>query len=151
MAQPAEMEEGDGGTLARRERGDGAAHALGDPRRVRRLVGTGSAVLRLGAVERSESRALLQRAPAQVQADADEPRPEALVVTEALEPDQRGDHRLLGGVGGRLGIARRAPAGGQEHAVVTLDERSERVTIARARQGDELRVRVVAQRDHLVE
>ena len=96
------------------------------------------------AVGARPARALLQRAPAQVEPDPDQPRPEALGIAQPVEADEGGDDRLLRGVGGELGVAGRPAAGGEQHAVVALDERREGAAIAAASGGHEVGIGCVA-------
>jgi hypothetical protein len=140
VAEAAEVEQGDGRALAGRQRGDGSTHALGDRRRLGRLVGPGVVRRALDAVEARPARPVLQRAAAEVQAYADQPGGEAVVAAQALEPEQRGDDRLLRGVGGRFRVAGCAAAGGEQQRVVAFGERGEGATVAVASGGDEGRV-----------
>jgi hypothetical protein len=144
VAEPAEVEERDRRPLARRQRRDGAAHALGDARRLGGLLGPRAGRGRLVALGARPPRALLQGAPAQVQADADQPGAEPVVAAQPIQAQQRGHDRLLRGVGGQLGVAGRPPAGGQQQAVVALDQGGERAAITAARGGHEGVVGLVA-------
>jgi murein DD-endopeptidase MepM/ murein hydrolase activator NlpD len=135
MPEAAEVKERNGGPLPGRQRGDGGAHAFGDLGRRRRLVGPEIGCDGLGAVATPAARTLAQRAPAEVDADAGQPRCEAIVVAQAVQAEQRGEHGLLGGVGGHLGVAGDSPADGREHAVVALHQSGERATITAARGG----------------
>ena len=106
--------------------------------------GPGPGAARLVAVGARPARALLQRAPAQVQPDADQPRPETLGIAQPVEPDEGGHDRLLRGVGGQLGVAGRPAAGGDEQPVVALDERREGAAVTAAGGGDEVGIGSVA-------
>jgi hypothetical protein len=144
VAEAAQMEERDGGPLTGRQRGDGRPHTRGDLRGLGGLVRAGARRRRLAAVGASPARSLLQRAPAQVEADPDQPRPEAIGLAQPVEPDQGGHHRLLRRVGRQLGVAGRPAACGQQHAVVALDEHAERTPLAATGGGHQLGVGSVA-------
>jgi hypothetical protein len=72
-----------------------------------------------------------------VEADSDEPGGERFRAAEAVEREHRGDDRVLGRVRGALG-ADHAPAAPQQHGVVALDQRGERVAVAAAGAADEI-------------
>ena len=142
VAEPAEVKERHGRALAGGQRRDRRADALGDLGGLGRLVGPGPGRRRVGGVRARPARALLQRAPAQVQPDPDQPRPEALGVAQPVQADEGGHDRLLRGVGGQLAVAGRPAAGGEQDAVVALDEQRERATVAAAGGGHRGRHRV---------
>jgi hypothetical protein len=117
VAEAAQVEERDGRPLTGRQRRDGRPRALGDLRGLGGLVRAGARRRRLAAVGARPARALLQGAAAQVEADPDQPRPEANGLAQPVEPDEGGHHCLLRRVGRQLGIACRPAACGQQHAV----------------------------------
>jgi hypothetical protein len=130
--------------LAGGQRRDGRPHALGDLRGLGGLLRPRSGRRSVRGVRSRPARPLLQRAPAQVQADPDQPRPEAPGVAEPLEADEGGHDRLLRGVRGQLAVAARPAAGGEQDAVVALDEQREGAAIPAAGSGHEAGIGSVA-------
>ena len=114
VAEPAEVKERHGRALAGGQRRDRRAHALGDLRGLGGLLRPGPGRRRVGGVGARPARPLLQRAPAQVQPDSDQPRPETLGIAQPVQADERGHDRLLRGVGGQLGVAGGPAAGGEQ-------------------------------------
>lgn len=74
---------------------------------------------------------ILPPAPADVEPDAHEPRPESLGVSKAADAEQRGKRRLLHDIVDGLGVTERPPADGDEHLLVALEELREGSPIAR--------------------
>jgi hypothetical protein len=92
----------------------------------------------VGGVGARPARPLLQRAPAQVEPDSDEPRPETLGIAQPVQADEGGHDRLLRGVRGQLALAARPSAGGEQDAVMALHEHREGAPIAAAGGGYEV-------------
>jgi hypothetical protein len=70
-----------------------------------------------------------------------------LCAAQTIEAEQRGDHRLLRGVGRHVGVARDPPARRHHDGVVALHEQRERAPIARAGRGHERGVVMHGRRD----
>ncbi len=148
VAEPREVKERHRRALAGGQRRDRRPHALGDLRGLGGLLRPGAGRRRVRGVRSRPARALLQRAPAQVQPDPDQPGPEAPGFAEPLQADEGGDDRLLRGVGGQLAVGARPAAGGEQDAVMALDEHGECAAIASAGGGHEVGIGSVAKGHH---
>ena len=138
VAEPAEVKERHGRALAGGQPRDGRPHALGNLGGLGGLLRPRPGRGRVGGVGARPARPLLQRAPAQVQRDADEPRPETLGIAQTVQADEGGHDRLLRGVRSQLAVAGRPAAGGDQDAVVALDEHGESATVASAGGGHQV-------------
>jgi hypothetical protein len=87
--------------------------------------------------ERRGGAAIAQQVAGRVEPDPGEPGPEGGVVAEAVERQHRGEHRVLRGVGGEVGVTRRAPGGGAQEPGVAVDQLRQRVAVAPAGLADE--------------
>ena len=74
--------------------------------------------------------AIAEQRAAEVETDADQPRPEALVVAKAIETEHRTQRGLLGGIACELGVGQGAPAAGEQQGVVALDQCGERASVS---------------------
>ena len=131
LGEPGEVVQRHRLALAARQRRDRRPHArreLAAGRRRRTGRASASPAAATGA-------GLPQHRAADVEADADQPGAEAVVVAQPVERQHRRHDRVLGGVGRR--VADHAPAARDERRVVALHQRRERVAVAAAGAADE--------------
>ena len=136
VRESGEVEEEDGAALTRRQLRDRLAHARREARGLGELGRPG--LRRREIVQRDPApTALAQGAAADVERDADQPGPEARVVAQALQAQQRLDHGLLGGLRGGVPVAGHAAAGGEHLRVMALHQLREGAPVAAAGGGDQ--------------